>query len=140
MAERLPRWTCPACGRTFGRNLQGHVCVPVRTLDDFLAAQPPELRAVFEAVVEHMSPLEDVIIEPGDVYLMLKRSRTFAALTPRRRWIRMWFSLPYALDDDRIQSRARDSGRYVGHYVRLCKRGDVDDTVRGWLMEAYEAF
>jgi predicted transport protein len=136
----MRRWTCPACGRTFGRNLQGHVCVPVRTLADFLAAQPAELRSVFEAVVEHVSQLEDIVIEPGDVYLMLKRSRTFATLTPRRRWVRMWFSLPYAIDDDRIQSRTREAGRGVGHYAQLGTADDVDETIRNWLTEAYEAF
>lgn len=136
----MKRWACPACGRTFGRSRQGHVCVPVRTLDDFLAAQPDELRGVFEAVIEHVSQLEDIVIEPGDVYLMLKRSRTFATLTPRRHWIRMWFSLPYAVDDDRIQSRTRDTGHDVGHHVRLSEPGDVDNSIRAWLMEAYDAY
>ena len=136
----MTRWTCPACGRTFGRFGQGHLCAPVRTLNDFLIAQPAELRGVFEAVVEQMSQLEDVIIEPGDAYLMLKRSRKFAALTARRRWVRMWLILPYAVHDDRIQSRTGATDHGIAHYVQLREAGDVDDTVRGWLMESYEAF
>ena len=134
----MTRWICPACGRTFGHTGQSHVCVPVRTLDEFLDAQPPDLRAVFEAVVEHVSQMEDIVIEPGDAYMMLKRSRTFATLTPRRRWVRMWFGLPYAAEDERIQSRAREGGRRVGHTTQLREPSDVDDTVRHWLTEAYE--
>jgi len=137
----VPRWTCPACGRTFGRSAQGHHCVPVRTLDEFLEAQPADLRGVFEAVIDHMGRLEDVVIEPGDSYLMLKRSRKFAALTARRRWVRMWFILPYPIDDDRIQSRSRDNDHSgVAHFVQLRGPDDVDDTVRAWLTESYEMF
>jgi hypothetical protein len=132
------RWTCPACGRTFGRNAQGHLCVPVRTIDDFIAAQPEALQAVFLAVIDFMSQFDEIIIEPGDKYLMLKRSRTFAALTPRRRWVRMWFSLPYALEDDRIQSRERGTGHAIGHSLQLRTPGDFDNAVRAWLTEAYE--
>lgn len=132
------RWTCPACARTFGRNQQGHLCVPVRTIDDFIAAQPEALRGIFLSVFDFVGQFEDVIIEPGDKYLMLKRSRTFAALTPRRRWVRAWFSLPYAVDHDRIQSHERGNDRAIGHSMQLHTPNDVDDTVRGWLLEAYE--
>lgn len=136
----MTRWTCPACGRTFGRSAQGHHCVPVRTLDDFLAAQPDHLRGVYEVVIDHMSSLEDIIIEPGDAYLMLKRSRKFAALTSRRKWVRMWFMLPYAIDDRRIQSRTRGTDHGVAHYVQLHNAADVDDVIRNWLTEAAETF
>jgi len=134
------RWTCPACGRTFGRNGQGHLCLPVRTLSDFLEAQPPHLRSIFEAVIHQMSRFEDVVIEPGDNWLMLKRSRKFAALTARRKWVRMWFILPYAVDDDRIQSRARATGYGVAHYLQLAKPEDIDDTFRAWITESYQMF
>lgn len=134
------RWTCPACGRAFRRTGQSHLCVPVRTLDDFLAAQPPALLPVFEAVIDHMTQLEDVIIEPGDNWLMLKRSRKFAALTARRKWVRMWFILPHAIDDDRIQSRTRATGYGVVHYIQLKTSEGVDDTVCAWLTESCEAF
>lgn len=134
----MPRWTCPACGRTFGRTAQGHHCLPVRPLGDFIASQPEALCGVFEAVIDHMSQFEDVIIEPGDAYLMLKRSRKFAALTARRKWVRMWFILPFAVDDDRIQSRS--SGSYgVAHFVQLREASDIDDAIKAWLTEAYEA-
>lgn len=140
LAEIGTRWTCPACGRTFGRSAQGHLCIPVRPLDDFLASQPAGLRAVFEAVVDHMRPLPDVIIEPGDAYLMLKRSRKFAALISRRKWVRMWLILPFAVHDYRIQSRTGATDHGVAHFLQLREPSDVDGAVRGWLTEAYESF
>jgi hypothetical protein len=132
------RWTCPACGRTFGKRAQGHMCLPVRTIDDFIASQPEALQDIFSDVFDFMSRFEDVIIEPGDKYLMLKRSRTFAALTPRRKWVRMWFSLPFAVEHERIQSHERGNDRAIGHAMQLHTAEDVDDTVRAWLVEAYE--
>ena len=136
MRRRTTHWTCPACGRTFGRNRQGHLCVPVRQLDEFLDAQPH--REIFQAVVDHVQTLQGAIIEPGDAYLMLKRRRKFAALTPRRRWVRLWFILPHAIDHDRIQSRTKDAGAGVAHYVQLHTTADVDDTLRDWLTQSWE--
>jgi hypothetical protein len=95
---------------------------------------------VFEAVIDHMGRLEDVVIEPGDNWLMLKHSRKFAALTARRHWVRMWFILPYAVEDDRIMSRTRATGYGVAHYIQLRRPEDFDDTVCGWLSESAEAF
>jgi hypothetical protein len=87
-----------------------------------------------------MRQFEDAIIEPGDNYLMLKRTRKFAALTARRRWVRMLFILPYAIDDDRIQSRTRATDYDIVHYVQLREPGEVDETIRDWLSEAYETY
>lgn len=133
------RWVCPACGRSFGRAGQGHLCIPARDLDEFLAALPAH-RAVFEAVIAHARSLGEAVIEPGESDLMLKRRRKFAALTPRQRWVRMWFVVPRVIEQDRIMSRTRSSSHGgTAHFVQLTSADDVDETLRAWLTESYEA-
>jgi hypothetical protein len=129
---------CPGCGRYFGRKGQGHLCVPARQLDDFLADQPDAHRPIFEAVIDHVRGLEEAIIEPGDSYLMLKRRRKFAALMPRQKWVRMWFIVRRVIDHERIMSRTKATARgWTAHYVQLRIVDDVDETLLGWLTESY---
>lgn len=134
------RWSCPACGRTFGRNRQGHLCVPVNRLPDYLAAQPADHRAVFRAVLDVFAGLDDVIVEAANVGIFFKRSRRFAQVRPRRQWLVLTFLLRRALQDDRVQSSVRATNRSTAYRVRLRSADDVDNHVRSWLMESYEAF
>lgn len=42
-------WKCPKCGREFKNTGQDHYCgKPPETVDDYIAAQPEELRPVLE--------------------------------------------------------------------------------------------
>jgi hypothetical protein len=124
----------------FGRNLQGHLCVPVQQLDDYLASQPTGHRAVFQAMLDLFSDLDDVIVEAADVGLFFKKSRRFAQIRPRRQWLVLIFLLRRELDDPRIQSTTRATNSATAYRVRVRQPEDIDDTVRGWLMESYEAF
>lgn len=134
------RWTCPACGRSFGRNRQGHLCVPVNRLSDYLAAQPANHRAVFQAVLDVFAGLDDIIVEAANVVVLFKRSRRFAQVRPRRQWLVLTFLLRRDLQNDRVQSSVRASTRSTAYRVRLRTADDVDDDVRAWLIESYEAF
>src|SRR5947208_14545401 len=40
-------WTCPACGRQFGRNKQSHECAPAMSLEEYFSTGPPHERPVF---------------------------------------------------------------------------------------------
>lgn len=136
----MVRWTCPACGRTFARSGQGHLCVPVNQLGDYLAALPPGHRAVAETVLSLFSGLDDVIVEAADVGLFFKRSRKFAQLRPRREWLVLIFLLRRKLHDPRVRSTVRATRSATAHHVRLETAEDIDDDIRGWLIEAYESF
>jgi transposase-like protein len=52
MAEkkRPPLWKCAKCGRAFANRNQSHAC-GVHTLAHHFAGKPPEIRALYEAVV-----------------------------------------------------------------------------------------
>lgn len=136
----MARWTCPACGRTFARRGQGHLCVPVNQLGDYLAALPDGHRAVAEAIISLFAGLDDVDIEAADVGLFFKRSRKFAQLRPRRKWLVLILLLRRKLDDPRVRSTMRATNSAIAHNVRLETPEDIDDDVRGWLIEAYQSF
>jgi uncharacterized protein YdhG (YjbR/CyaY superfamily) len=39
-------WQCPICGRDFVKNNQSHYCKTVSAIDEYIEAQPKEIRAI----------------------------------------------------------------------------------------------
>jgi len=134
----VTRWTCPECGREFGRTNQGHECAPAMTIDEYFATGPEFERPIFEAVNAHLTSLGDVHVEPVSVGIFFKVRTTFVQLRTMTRWIALSFFTPDRIDHPRISRKpAEYSGRWH-HVVNLREAGEVDDLVRGWLTQAYE--
>src|SRR5215475_9673902 len=86
-------WTCPDCGRRFGRERQGHVCAPAMTLDEYFATGPPHERPVFDAVMRCLAGSGPLEVEPVAVGIFLKNPRKVAELRPMQRWVAVSFTL-----------------------------------------------
>ena len=131
------RWTCPECGRRFGKDRQSHDCAPALPIEEYFATGPPHERPVYDAVRAHLDTLDDVYTEPVSVGIFFKRSRTFAQLRPMQKWVALSFILPRKLEHARLSRKViGDGGRYY-HVVNVRSPDEIDDTVRGWLTEAY---
>lgn len=130
-------WTCPDCGRRFGRARQGHECAPAMTVEGYFSTGPPHERPVYEAVAAHLATLDDVYTEPVSVGIFFKRSRTFAQLRPLTKWVALSFTLERRLDSDRLARKVLSEGNRHYHVVNLRSPDEVDDTVRAWLTEAW---
>lgn len=130
-------WTCPSCERSFGRRNQSHECAPALTVEEYFATGPAFERPVFEVVREHLESLGPVLVEPVQVGVFFKRSRTFAELRPKTRWVTLSFIVPMVVADDRISRRITVSANRTYHVLKLREPSDVDDAVRSWLTEAY---
>jgi hypothetical protein len=109
------------------------------TLDDYFATGPPHERPVFEAVMAHLTTLGPVHVEPVSVGIFLKRSRTFAELRPKVRWVALSLKLDHPVTDTRVSSRIAAGAGRTWYSIRLAGPDDVDGAVRGWLTEAYFA-
>lgn len=134
-------WTCPACGRTFGRNRQSHVCAPAISLDDYYADRPPVQRATADAVIELLEALGSVAVEPVGVGILFKTRTTIAELRPRRDHQALSFGLPRKLVHERV-TRTTRAGRGSERYwmgVPVHSPTDIDEQVGEWLAEAFFA-
>jgi hypothetical protein len=133
----VPAWTCPTCGRQFGRKGQSHECAPAITLEEYFSTGPERERPIFEAVLRHVETLGPIHVEPVSVGIFLKRSRTFAELRPRQKWEELSFGLPHRVVHPRITRTMAGSGPRTYHGVRLYGPEDGDQQVCDWLTEAY---
>ncbi len=110
---------------------------PALTLDEYFATGPPHERPVFEVVSGHLAQYDDVYVEPLAVGIFFKRKRVFVQLRPMRRWVQLGMLLPRKVDDARIARKVIDAGSGFYHVVNATSPEDIDETVRGWLNEAY---
>ena len=134
----MSRWTCPDCGRQFGRRRQGHECAPALSLEEYFATGPPHERPVFEAVNSHLRELGEVYMEPVSVGVFFKVRTTFVQLRPMTRWVALVVALPHKVSDPGISRKPIQAGDRWFHTINLQAPGDVGDVVEAWLTEAYE--
>ena len=93
------RWTCPECGRGFGRANAGHTCSPTLDLDEWLAGAPDHERPVAEALISLVEGWDGVVVEPVQVGLFVKRRSTFVSARTRTRWVEVGVKLGREPDD-----------------------------------------
>jgi hypothetical protein len=131
-------WTCPDCGRRFGRTRQSHDCAPAMTLDEYFATGPPHERPVFDAVMRHLESVGPVYVEPVSVGIFLKNPRKFAELRPLQRWTALSFYLRRpAVHRTIVRKVVRYGERYL-HVANVAEPADFDDDLRDLLTEAYD--
>ena len=130
-------WTCPDCGRPLGRQNQSHACVPGLTLDEYLERQPPKWHPVYRAVLAIFDEIGDLIVEPVDVGILVKRRGTFCELRPKKKAVELSFKLARTVDHPRIRRTVAASVHRRAHFVWLTTPDDVDDQIREWIVEAW---
>lgn len=130
-------WTCPECARSFGRRNQSHECAPALTIEEYFATGPEFERPIFDVVCDHLRSLGPLVVEPVQVGVFFKRSRTFAELRPKTRWVTLSFILPAPAASPRVTRRQSISANRTYHETKLRTPADVDDQVLSWLTEAY---
>jgi hypothetical protein len=135
----VARWTCPACGREFGRARQAHTCRPGGSVDATFEGAPPEQRAIYDAIVGHVRRIGPVHEDAVDVGVFLKSDRKLAEIRPHPRSLELALYLPFRVEGARIRRVvSTGEGRRV-HLLTLRQPGDVDEQVRDWLTLAFLA-
>lgn len=109
------------------------------TLEEYFATAPPHEGPVAERVLDHVRTLPDAYVEPVQVGLFIKRSRTFAQLRTMTRWVALGLMLPRVVRDPEPSRRVQPAGRCHHHVFNLHGPADVTDAIRDLITEAYEA-
>ncbi|MEO8264560.1 MAG: DUF5655 domain-containing protein [Ilumatobacteraceae bacterium] len=133
-------WACPQCKRQFARTRQGHECAPAMTLEEYFSTGPTFEQPIFDAVIGHVRTLGEPFLEPVSVGVFVKRDGVgVLQLRPMTKWVALCLFMPRTLQDRRVSRKPIATGRIVYHVVNVRGPGDVDDVVRGWITEAWEA-
>jgi hypothetical protein len=136
-APHLALWRCPRCGRTFANRNQAHTCAALTDLDRHFAGKDPSVRASFDRIVAAISTIGpvEVLAEQTRIALIVRMS--FAAFTPRKRWLDGHLVLARRVSSQRFRKVEVYSPRNVLHTFRIASPDEVDDEFEAWLAEAY---
>ncbi len=106
-------------------------------MDDSFAGRPPWMRAVYDAILDHVASLGPVHEDAVSVGVFLKADRKLAEVRPRSRDVWLAVYLPRPVADPRFARVLGRSGQRVIHVLLLGDPRDVDEQVRIWLTDAY---
>ena len=137
MTPEMVAWTCPECGRQFGRNRQSHECSPAMTVEDYFSTGPPHERPVFDAIMRHLETVGPTHIEPVSVGIFLKNPRKFAELRPMQHWVAVSFSLSHRATHRTIVRKVISYGGRYWHVANVSGPADLDVDLCNLLTEAY---
>ena len=133
-------WTCPNCLRSFRRTGQSHECAPALTLEEYFSSGPEWERPIFEAVLSHLESLGPMTVEPVSVGIFIKSNGSFVELRPLSKWVALSFPLARRVSHPRIARKPIGAGAKIYHIVNLQSPQDVDDQVKSWLSESFDAW
>jgi hypothetical protein len=134
--KQRPLWQCGKCGRHFANRNQSHACGRY-DLDHHFIGKRPEIRALFDRVVDAIRALGPVHIVPEKTRIAFQVRMSFAQVTPRANWLDGHVVLARRLEHPRFRHVQTISPRNHVHTFRLTTPLDVDEQFRAWLAEAY---
>lgn len=111
---------------------------------DLVAAQYSGARADLAPIRDAVLTLvqgfgNDVEVAPKKTCISLRRTKQFALIQPSTRTrVDVGINLPGVEPTDRLEPSGSFSAM-VSHRVRLTEVDEVDDELKGWLRQAYEA-
>ena len=79
-------WTCPKCDRRFANRNQTHACGRF-DLDRVLGNHAPEVVGVFERFRDEVLRCGPAAVVPERTRIAFQARMSFAAVTPRARWL-----------------------------------------------------
>ena len=78
-----------------------------------------------------------MLVDPVDVGIMLKRTRTFAEVRTKKNAVVLGLLLSRVVEHPRITRTIKTSANRAAHFVDLVRVEDLDGEVRAWLTEAF---
>jgi hypothetical protein len=131
-----PLWRCTKCGREFANRNQSHACA-THDLDHHFRGKPPEIRALFDRIVQTISAVGPMRVLPEKTRIAFQVRMSFAQVTPRRRWIDGHLVLARRLEHPRFRLVQTLSPRNHVHAFRISSESEVDAEFAEWVREAY---
>lgn len=112
------------------------------TSDDLVENQysgKEELRPIYDAIIEAIHKFgDDIEISPKKAYVSLRRNKQFGLIQPSTK---TRVDVGINLEGDVVGGRLEKSGSFnsmVSHRVRLTSTDEVNDSLIGWLRQAYD--
>lgn len=111
--------------------------------EDLFAGSPEGLE-LYGAVARAVADIGEASVRVTKSQVAFRRRRGFAYVWRPGMYVRsdvpavLSIALPHPVESDRFKSIVHPSARVWMHHLELTDTTQVDDEVRGWLLEAYD--
>lgn len=136
MTETKPLWQCPRCGNLFVTKNMWHSCTMLE-LDESFARSSPEMRTLFDRLLEKVQECGPVIVIPQKTRVALQVLVRFMTVMPRKDHLVVEFWFTKERHDYRFFKVEKYANRTYGHFVRLENETDLDEDVKRWIRTSY---
>src|SRR4030095_3582672 len=133
-----PLWTCPKCGAKFVSANMWHSCGRLALGALFAKSEPHvfKLFQKFRTMVRACGPSTMIPQKTRVVFMVRMR---FAGATVRKTNLRVGLILERRLPDDpRLEKVETFAASCHGHYFRIDRPDQLDDSMLAWIREARE--
>ncbi len=110
------------------------------TIAEHFVGKAPQLAATWRRFVAAARENGPVTVYAQKTRIVMQVRARFAGAVVRKNWLECAVPFPRRVEHPRFirtDPPARTDGVHWIHYFRLVDPSDVDDVVRGWLVEAY---
>ncbi len=113
--------------------------MPGNSVAATFAGRPPVQREIYDAIAGYLRGLGPLHVDAVTVGVFLKNESKLAEVRPMVRGVKLLLFLPYPASSPRIGRRETVGADRIMHPITLTSLSDVDDELRNWLGQAYDA-
>ena len=107
------------------------------TVDAHFAGKPPQVRKVYERLLELLKKIGPVSEDPKKTSIHLVRESALAGVEVRGEYLLLNFKTDYPVQSPRVERAERLSANRYHTKVKLSAIAEVDGEVKRWLKDAY---
>ncbi|HEY6051422.1 MAG TPA: DUF5655 domain-containing protein [Thermoanaerobaculia bacterium] len=107
------------------------------TVDDHFAGKSPQIRKVYERLLELLEKIGPVSEDPKKTSIHLVRESALAGVEVRGEYLLLNLKTDYPIKSPRVERAERLSANRYHSKVRLSAIAEVDGEVKRWLKDAY---
>ena len=106
-------------------------------VDRLFARSDPHVRALVAALIERVSALPGVAVDPKGTCIHLNRRTAFAGLHPRRNAVLLNLRTSAPIESARLRKSERVSANRCHNELLLEAPADIDGELMGWIAQAH---
>lgn len=132
-------WKCPRCGKEFAKTSQSHICENVDPQQLF-SGKEEQVFVLYLILLDRVEQKMRTIVTATtkSVTLYSQNRRSFLVISPRRKFLDVWFSLDTKMDDPWITKIFQASKKKYVHYVRITESRQINAALIRAVAKAYK--
>jgi len=132
-------WSCPVCNKKFAKDNQSHICENIDP-ELLFSGKDEDVYMLYMMLIEKIcEKLEtNVTATKNAIVLYASSHRSFFVMAPKRKFLEVWFSLDYKLDDPAVAKVIQASKAKFVHFVKIKEPQQINRKLLSYIAKAYK--